>query len=60
MLVKSPNSLTIRQGGNGPTFFGLHRLYREEPLEEEQPSHWVGKLNVEGRLFKPYPVTGRD
>jgi hypothetical protein len=31
-------------------------LYREEPLEERQPSPWAGKFKVECRQDKP----GRD
>lgn len=35
-------------------------LYREEPLGEEQPSPWAGKLRAEGAVCQPHPVTGRD
>ena len=35
-------------------------LYREESLEEGQPSPWAGEFRVEGRVCQPYPVTSRD
>jgi hypothetical protein len=30
-------------------------LYREELLEEEQPSPWAGNFRVESEVCQPYP-----
>lgn len=38
----------------------MPELCAEELLGEGQPSPWVGELRIEGRVFQPYPVMGRD